>query len=321
MPVTVDLQTIELMPPDLRPWRTGNAGCPYVWRFDAPSPGPSVVVCSLIHGNEFSGALALVRLLEADLRPVSGRLTFVFANVSAFERFDAESPRASRYIDEDLNRVWGDDLAKRPASSAERVRALELLPMLQDADFLLDLHSMQGQSPALMLCGMTERSRAFALELGMPGLVVADRGHANGTRLIEHGPFAAETTEGPVALLLEAGPHWQKASARTAFEVTVRFLRRTGSIDDEIADALAPGLEDGVPRVVEVTHAIVASDAPFRFTRQYPGMEVITEEGTVIAHDGDRPVVTPYADCVLVMPSQKAAPGQTAVRLGRFAAS
>ncbi len=34
---------------------------------------------------------------------------------------------------------------------------------------------------------------------------------------------------------------------------------------------------------------------------------------------GARPVLTPYDDCILVMPSQRLERGQTAVRFGRWA--
>jgi hypothetical protein len=47
---------------------------------------------------------------------------------------------------------------------------------------------------------------------------------------------------------------------------------------------------------------------------------VIPHAGTVIGADGDRPVTTPYDDCVLIMPSRRLTRGQTAVRLGRFVA-
>ena len=54
------------------------------------------------------------------------------------------------------------------------------------------------------------------------------------------------------------------------------------------------------------------------FVEEYQGLEVIPEAGTVIANDGDEPVRTPYDDCVLIMPSRRLVPGQTAVRFGRF---
>jgi RND family efflux transporter MFP subunit len=37
-----------------------------------------------------------------------------FANVQAFERFDPDQPFASRYVDEDLNRVWDDAVLRAP---------------------------------------------------------------------------------------------------------------------------------------------------------------------------------------------------------------
>jgi hypothetical protein len=48
------------------------------------------------------------------------------------------------------------------------------------------------------------------------------------------------------------------------------------------------------------------------------GMEVIPRAGTVFAWEDDRPLVTPYDDCVLIMPASRMHRGQTAVRLGRF---
>jgi len=39
--------------------------------------------------------------------------------------------------------------------------------------------------------------------------------------------------------------------------------------------------------------------------------------GTLLGHDGERPVVTPHDDCMLVMPSKRLWTGQTAVRLAR----
>jgi hypothetical protein len=45
---------------------------------------------------------------------------------------------------------------------------------------------------------------------------------------------------------------------------------------------------------------------------------VLSPEGTLIGHDDEREVRTPYDDCVLIMPSRRLAKGQTAVRLGRY---
>jgi hypothetical protein len=46
---------------------------------------------------------------------------------------------------------------------------------------------------------------------------------------------------------------------------------------------------------------------------------VVPRAGTPLAQDGDHVWLTPYDDCVLVMPgTHNLKPGGTAVRLGRF---
>ena len=43
--------TIELIPPDIEPYRAGNTGVDYVTTFDSGSAGPHVLVTALTHGN------------------------------------------------------------------------------------------------------------------------------------------------------------------------------------------------------------------------------------------------------------------------------
>jgi hypothetical protein len=69
--------------------------------------------------------------------------------------------------------------------------------------------------------------------------------------------------------------------------------------------------------MIEVSEAVTVTSEDFAFEEPYRGFEVIAEAGTVIARDGARAFSTPYDNCVLVMPSLRPKPGQTAVRLGR----
>ena len=64
-----------------------------------------------------------------------------------------------------------------------------------------------------------------------------------------------------------------------------------------------------------MTEAVTIIGETFNFAGDFTGGEVITEEGTLLGHDGDREVRTPYPDCMLVMPSKRLWKGQTAVRL------
>lgn len=71
-------------------------------------------------------------------------------------------------------------------------------------------------------------------------------------------------------------------------------------------------------QVIEVTAPVVAHGADFRFAGPYTGLETFAEAGSLIGWDQGIPVHTPYADCVLVMPSlRQVRPGVTVVRFGR----
>ena len=307
---------IEIKPPDLQDYREGNRGIPYVTSFDSFKPGPHVVVVALMHGNEICGAVALDHLFREGPRPARGVLTLAFANVAAYESFDAADPLGSRYLDEDMNRVWHRDILDSALSSSELERARALRPVFEQADFLLDLHSMQSSSTPLILAGLTEKSLGLARSVGSPALIVRDRGHQAGPRLRDYADFSIEGKP-QTALLIECGQHWEKSSVDTAIAVTRRFLTVTGIVEQsEAARILETPTQQ--QRVIAVTEAVTASSPDFRFLRDFHGLEIIPKAGTAIAKDGGRIITTPYDDCVLIMPSRHLAPRQTAVRLGRY---
>jgi len=303
--------------PDIARWREGNTGVEGVWCFDSGKPGRRVAVTGLLHGNEFCGARTLVTLLEAGLRPRRGSLTLALCNLAAFDRFDPEFPDASRFVDEDMNRVWTtEQLSER--GSVERRRAHELLPFLNNVDWLLDLHSMHEPGAALLLAGTAPRHLALARRLGAPQHVVVDAGHADGCRLRDYAQFAAQGRQDAVALLLEAGHHFDAGSNDVALDAAARFLALAGVVDSEQIEQSWLKAQPAQQTVLSVTDAVVARTMDFEFTQAFTGLDVIGRAGTVIARDAGRAVATPYDDCVLVMPSlRQLRPGVTVVRLAR----
>jgi predicted deacylase len=298
----------RLSQPDIARWRAGNS-LPGVWTFEAAAPGPHLCLVALTHGNEIAGAILLDRLLRQGVRPVQGRLTFVFANLDAFSRFDAEDPTASRFLEEDLNRVWDVATLEGPRRSAELRRARALRPVFDSADVILDLHSMLWPADPLLLVGGPAESERLAMALGEPALVVADQGHLVGRRLIDYGLFAVPGS-GRRGVLLEAGWHWEAETVERMAEAVRRMLALTGVIPAPLAPTQAP-------RLARVTHTVTARSAEFTFAQPWRGGTVLPARGTLIGMDGVEPIRTPYADCMLVMPNLLPQPGQTAVRLAR----
>ena len=310
---------IELAPPAIERWREGNREVEFIHSFEGPEPGPHVMVSAVVHGNEICGAIALDRLLSDGLRPRAGRLTFAFANVEAYLRLDMARPDAFRFVDEDFNRVWSEEALDSARDSVELRRARQIRPVVDSVDLLLDLHSMQHPCVPLMMAGPTAKGLRLAREVGYPATVVCDAGHKAGRRMRDYAAFSDEASP-KNALLVECGQHYEGAADGVALETVLRFLAVTGSLE---AGVLADYGVTGTPppqKVIQVTDAVTIRNESFRFLEDYRGLEVIPKAGTVLAEDGDQTVTTPYDDCVLIMPTRRVRPGNTAVRLGRFLA-
>jgi predicted deacylase len=298
---------VFLAAPDIAPWAAGNTGIPGFTTRDSGVSGPHVVLVSLIHGNEIAGAIVLDDMLRTDLTPARGKLTFGFANMAAFAKFDAANPIASRFVEEDLNRVWDDAQLFGVRRSLELDRAREIRPLIDAADIALDLHTMLWPSEPLLLCGPAAQGRNLALAIATPPMVIADQGHAGGKRLIDYGRFT-EAGSTAACILVEAGQHWEPAAVTQTSTTINALLAHTGL-------STTPPAVPRPPRFAEVTQLVTAKTNRFTFTENFRGGDIIPLQNTLIAHDGDAEIRTPHNNCLLVMPSLKPSRGHTAIRL------
>jgi predicted deacylase len=303
---------VRLTAPDLQRWLPGNTGVEGFLTREATVGGPHVALLALTHGNEIAGAIALDQLLSAGFVPARGRLTFGFANLDAFARFDPRQPTASRFVDEDMNRLWEPQVLDGPRQSSELARARMIRPLIDSVDVLLDLHSMLWPSDPLILCGAAPQGRALAFGIGVPSMVVADHGHVGGKRIIDYPRF---TERDRAANLVEAGQHWQPDAVAMSLACIAGLLHHLGMA----TDTLPPPAVGRVPqRFATVTEVVTAATSSFAFVQSFRGGDIVAQRHTLIALDGEREVRTPHDDCMLVMPSLRPSRGHTAVRLARF---
>lgn len=308
---------IEVDFPDISRWQHGNTGVDYVHSIDSGVAGPHVMIMALMHGNEVSGAITVDRFLAAGLKPRQGRLTLGFANVAAYQRFDASNPDAGRYVDEDMNRVWASARLDSTDDSSELRRARALRPIIDSVDYMLDLHSMHEVAPPLLLSGPLDKGIRFAAMVGAPEYVIIDAGHANGKRMRDYAAFG-DPASSKNALLIETGQHFSSRSKDVALDAASRFLIATGVL--QAADLRSFMLPDAPApqRFFRVTDAVVAKSYDFEFADDYRGMEIIPKAGTLIAHDKEIKIITPYDHCVIIMPSLRhLGPGVTVMRLAQ----
>ena len=315
--MSIDRPNVELVAPDISKYRDGGAGIEFVHTWDSGRPGRHVAISALTHGNEVCGAIALDYLFGLKPRPEAGKLTFLFVNTAAFARFDPKAPYASRFVDEDFNRLWTEERLDSAETSAELNRARQLRPLFDEIDDLLDIHSMTSMSPPLMLVNNLSKHVDMAKRVGFPADVAAGPVFAPGKRIIEYTPFDDPKTD-KTSLLVECGQHWAASSGEVARDVALRFLAANGVMTE---DAIAPHLfQKTAPRqrVLEVTHGVTANSDSFAFVEDFVGCETFPKAGAPIARDGAETVATPYDDCVLIMPNHRSRAGQRAARFARI---
>ena len=318
MPTQDDLNyPVSIYPPDISAYRAGNTGVEYIHQFESGKPGPHVMISAVVHGNELSGAIAIDHLLKHEVRPLKGKLTLGFMNVAAFLSFDPENPTFSRFIDEDFNRLWTKDVLEGNRDSVELRRAREVHPILDTVDLLLDIHSMQTTTLPLIVAGPLAKGREFARQFGITEMVVSDSGHKAGRRMRDYEGFS-DPKSSKNALLIECGQHWEVSSSELAIAAAWRFLSLSGVISEETATPYLSAHQLVKQKFVEVSGPYTIKTNSFRFVERYVGLEVIPAAATIIGYDGEEPLKTPYENCVLIMPSRRQLPGDTAVRFGKI---
>ncbi len=308
---------VELAREDLGPYRASNTGVDHVHHFAAARPGPHVMVNALTHGNELCGMVVVKRLLDLGVRPRRGRLTLSFANVAAYERFDPRAPE-SRFVDRDFNRLWHDDVLAADTTSVEARRAHEMRPVVAGVDRLLDLHSTWHALLPFFVLARLPRSRALADELALPArqLLLPDFRH-EGWHLIDDTPFSCPDGTA-VGLIAECGQHFARATADTAWQVTLRFLVVCGTLDPDDARRLG-ALSVGPTSVArfEIVQPVMLRSDRYRLLASHAGF-VEFRAGEVAGLDGDEPLRAPFDGAILLAPRPRPRAGQQAFAWGRL---
>ncbi len=314
------LPRLEVDFPSLDRYRAGNTGVDYVHRFDSGKPGPTVMVNALTHGNEVCGVTPAIRLLNNPPALLRGTLYVGFANVEAYQSFDPQRPYASRMLVHNLNRIWSSQWLDGSEDSPELRRARQMRPIIDQVDYLLDIHSTRSDFQPFWVYRGLDRNAALATRIGLPAAhLVMPVGMGSGVPLVEYGPFGQADAEA-CGLVVECGGHFFAETSRFADDVTQRFLTVLGMIaptaDSGSATAGASPAAAPVARRYELIETIVVKTAGFAFARPVQGLDRF-DRGELIATDGDREIRSPCDGCVLFMPTPEPVVGREGVYLAR----
>ena len=288
------------------------------WRsWTALEPGPALVVLGAVHGNEVSGAHAIVRAMDdlqhGRLLLQRGRLTLVpVANPRAFAQNTREGER-------NLNRRFVP--RPDPQDYEDRVTR-QLAPLLAQHDALLDLHSFHTAGEPFAMVGPRDNQgtrepfaraaeeMALARALGAPQVVegwleVYDRAaRARGDTPGDEGIGTNEymRSQGGYAVTLECGRHDDPQAVEVAERALHGALRRLG-----LADVPAPAAFRGpAARLRDVALRAAPAD---RLARDWHSFDRV-QTGELIATRADgTPLLAPH-DGWLLFPHPEAEVGQ-----------
>ena len=259
---------LEVLPSDLSAYREGNVGIDYVHRFESGWGGPHVLINALTHGNEFCGMVATTHLLDSAARPLRSTLTVSFADVEAYESFDAARRFESRQLMRNMNRVWSDEWLCGSEDSPELRRACALRPVVAAAVHILDVHSTAQDVQPFRVYPDFERNGRVVTATGRPAVhMVMPKCLGSGTPLMQHGLHG--TAAGPGApMVVDCGAHFSRATSELAVEVTLDFLALFGLIAPR-----GPAPEARPQQRFELLQPEVVKTPGFRFVRPLIGFE------------------------------------------------
>lgn len=238
--------------------------------------------------------LALEKLV-AELR--IGRLALVQGSLTVVPRVNsAAAERGLHFVDENLNRV-----VRRHAVPVthERRLANELLPLIEAADAVLDLHGTQAPTrPFVFLDDERPAVRAWAESLGADFLLT-------GWPALYAGAESVTTTEyaqslGTPALTVEAGQNDEPAAAEYGLRAARRSLAHFGLIAPD-----APALK---PRALRLT-GVVRREKGGDFVRPWKNFDPV-KKGDLLARRAGGAGLVARENGFVVMPFDGAGEGE-----------
>jgi succinylglutamate desuccinylase len=271
-----------------------------IWSHTKDS-GPVVVIFSGIHGNELAGLHASRRLAETlskDTGRLKGSVYMVSGNLKAIRQ-------GVRYLDRDLNRIWGDfskeDRSTDLAQSSEWKEANELVGVLdeianeheyvtKDLSFI-DLHTTSAKSCAFILFNDTLKNRDRAADFPVPQIL--------GIEETIHGTLMSYINDlGFPAIGFEAGKHEDERSIARTEAFLWLYLHHAGILPLKARDlhhheSVISGENDLGDEYYEITyHHYVEDAAKFKMKDGYYNFDTV-RKGDLLAFYDDEPVYAP----------------------------
>ncbi len=270
------------------------------YEYKASTPGPTLAISCLVHGNEPSGLAPLWYFLKDDWLEHSllkGRVLFIANNLEAAKRyFEASSDDERdlcRVVDYNMNRMPEDVYSFSNPKEYEFGRMQELRPVHEQADAVIDFHTTSQNADPL---GLAMSETAHTLMGHMPFRKVLTEVEKVQLGLPACTFFGGHDRDIPV-FEVESGGHEEESSLRIAIESALQTL-----VNMEMV-ALEQSKEPSEFDVYRMVDTLWFPDESYKLARDFPNFCEISKD-EVLAQGDQGEIVSPLDGCAHFAPKE-----------------
>jgi len=280
----------------------------HIYHFSGAKHGLTVVTMGATHGNERVGAKIIEQLKKLlPKEEIFGEIYLIIGNPKALKK-------NVRFIDFDLNRLFGNDFKKLSAKSyyslsIEQKRALELAPILAKADYLLDIHSTIKKSIPFVYIKNSSKHIKLAKIFGTKFIVSslpsckAKSLHSSADNFVDRN--------GSIGITYETGWHKDESGSADVMTKVKQFLNFIGSTFHAFPDTSKAKKS----KHILIYKEILPRKKQFIFNQDYKNFDFL-EKGSQLGIDGVKKVIVSQ-DSYVVFPKKDIRVGSTACYLAK----
>ncbi|MBI2632239.1 succinylglutamate desuccinylase/aspartoacylase family protein [Candidatus Pacearchaeota archaeon] len=239
-------------------------------------PGKTIVILAGIHGNENCGVQAFDSIIPS-LKIIAGKIYFVYANLAAIRK-------NKRFIEYDLNRCFLKKQSFEMKNSIEGKSAQDIIPYLNEADVMLDIHASYSQkSIPFVICDKKwiREARIFDAKIVSYNW---DFFHQGSTDYYMN-------LQGKTGFCYECGYLGDPDANIIAEKAIFQFLKWAGSIDGGINQFYEQ-------KIIEIKSLYKNSNEPFRKIKNFPDFFMLSKRD-IIGYEGEKALYCEKGDILI----------------------
>lgn len=257
-------------------------------------PGPTITIIGGIHGNERCGVNAIKRILP-ELKITKGKVHFLFGNPRAIKA-------DVRFTEQNLNRMFRNDLKESIKNSYEYQRALYIKEFLDQSNVCLDLHASYTQpsfSFAISEVNANHITKFLPVKVICQNMDPFEPGGTDGYMF----------NQGKIGICVECGYLADPASDEIAYQSIETTLQVLGMTEHS---NLVETSHQQTFSIFDVYHSKTDN---FRLNQTWADFEKISQ-GTEIGQDGEYKI-SAKTDCYIVFARNLKKAGEEAFLLAK----